>query len=104
MEADDGAEGVVTVADLVEALGEVRPALGKQDEVLKARYPMGISPCSSSMKRVQRDLDRFISPAPISDAKRRHLFLAFFFSGFFHFFEKNLVILQNPRQYRNYDL
>lgn len=70
VEADDGAEGVVTVADLVEALGEVRPALGKQDEVLKARYPMGISPCSSSMKRVQRDLDRFISPAPISDAPR----------------------------------
>jgi vesicle-fusing ATPase len=54
--------GVVGVSDLEEALQEVIPALGKQDEVLKLRYPLGISPCSSSMKRIMRDLERFTAP------------------------------------------
>jgi SpoVK/Ycf46/Vps4 family AAA+-type ATPase len=56
-------EGVVTVADLQQALQEVRPALGKQDEVLKQRFPFGISQCNSSMKRITRDLGRFVSPS-----------------------------------------
>jgi len=55
-------EGVVTMDDLEKALGEVRPALGKQDEVLRMRYPLGISACSPSMKRILRDLKRFTSP------------------------------------------
>jgi ATP-dependent 26S proteasome regulatory subunit len=59
---DDGKLGVVSVDDLDQALREVRPALGKQDEVLKLRFPLGISACSSAMKRIMRDLDRFASP------------------------------------------
>ena len=70
VEEGDGAEGLVTKADLEEALGEVRPALGKQDEVLTARYPHGISPCSPGMKRVMRDLERFVSPGLPSQAPR----------------------------------
>lgn len=66
---DTDEEGLVSVVDLETALGEVRPALGKQDEVLKTRYPLGISPCSSSMRRIIRDLQRFTSPA-ISKAPR----------------------------------
>ena len=54
-----GESGFLIAADLKRALREVRPALGKQDEVLKLRYPFGISDCSSSMKRVMRDLSRF---------------------------------------------
>jgi SpoVK/Ycf46/Vps4 family AAA+-type ATPase len=49
------------VSDLVQALVEVKPALGKQDEVLEARFPYGISPCSPAMTRVMRDLERFTS-------------------------------------------
>jgi len=70
VEEGDGAEGVVTKADLEEALGEVRPALGKQDEVLTARYPHGLSPCSPGMKRVMRDLERFVSPGLPSQTPR----------------------------------
>jgi len=70
VEEGDGAEGIVTRADLDEALGEVRPALGKQDEVLTARYPHGVSPCSPGMKRVMRDLERFVSPGLASQAPR----------------------------------
>lgn len=58
------ASGVVTIDDIEKALTEVRPALGKQDETLKMRYPLGISPCSASMKRVMRDLERFVAPIP----------------------------------------
>jgi hypothetical protein len=54
------------LADLEQALLEVRPALGKQDEVLEMRYPNGISPCSSSMQRVMRDLERFTSTPELS--------------------------------------
>jgi vesicle-fusing ATPase len=58
-EADD--EATVTVRDLEQALTEIRPALGKQDEVLEARFPYGISPCSPAMQRIMRDLERFTS-------------------------------------------
>ena len=35
-------DGIVTADDLRKALKEVRPALGKQDDVLHMRYPQGI--------------------------------------------------------------
>jgi len=63
--------GLVMLSDLDRALREVRPALGKQDEVLKLRYPLGISPCSSSMQRIMRDLKRFTAPVPSSKANSR---------------------------------
>lgn len=56
----------LVAADLERALKEVRPALGTQDEVLKLRYPFGISDCSSSMKRILRDLSRFTAPVTSS--------------------------------------
>jgi len=60
---DENNDGMVTAEDLELALKEVRPALGTQDDVLKARYPFGISSeCSASMKRIKRDLIRFITP------------------------------------------
>ena len=61
----DSSLGVVSVADLDQALKEVRPALGKQDEVLEMRYPNGISSCSPSMMRIMRDLERFTSTPEI---------------------------------------
>lgn len=54
--------GIVSISDINSALGEIVPALGKQDGVLKARYPFGISNCSSSIGRVMRDISRFITP------------------------------------------
>ncbi|KAL7519376.1 hypothetical protein ACHAWX_004140, partial [Stephanocyclus meneghinianus] len=54
--------GVVTSADLERALDEVRPALGTQDDVLRVRYPFGISEFSSSVMRIKRDLNRFTAP------------------------------------------
>lgn len=58
----DSDEGKISVADFEQALLEVRPSLGKQDEILQMRYPMGISRYSSSMERIMRDLTRFITP------------------------------------------
>ena len=55
-------DGTVNFSDLQKALAEVRPALGTQDDVLKLRYPYGISGFSSSVKRIMRDLDRFTAP------------------------------------------
>jgi len=55
----DDVEGVVTAADIETAMKEVRPALGKQDEVLKQRFPIGISSYSSGMQRIMRELKRF---------------------------------------------
>ena len=66
-ELDDSA-GIVTVSDLEVALKEVRPALGKQDDVLEMRYPNGISAFSPSMERLMRDLDRFVSTSGIDSA------------------------------------
>jgi len=60
----DEEDGMVNVNDLKQALLEVRPALGKQDEVLRQRFPFGISRCSLSMKRVVRDLERFVAAPP----------------------------------------
>jgi len=63
--------GTVGVSDLEQALLEVRPALGKQDDVLQMRFPLGISTCNSNaMKRILRDLDRFIAPLVHSKAPR----------------------------------
>ena len=47
--------------DFHAALGEVKPALGKQDDVLKRRYPYGIVE-SSATSRMQRELKRFVTP------------------------------------------
>ena len=68
VEDDNIDAGVVSVSDLNQALIEVRPALGKQDEVLEARYPYGISPCSPSMERIMRDLIRFTSTPQINSS------------------------------------
>jgi vesicle-fusing ATPase len=68
-------EGIVSVADLKQALREVRPALGKQDEMLKARFPLGISPYSSSVKRILRDLERFTSPPTTKTPRLQSLLL-----------------------------
>lgn len=65
----ENSDGIVTEQDLREALKEVRPALGKQDDTLHMRYPQGISICSSGMERIARDLDRFT--APVADAAPR---------------------------------
>ena len=70
-----GADGMVAAADLERALIEVRPALGTQDEVLKRRYPFGISDCSSSMKRIIRDLTRFTTPVRSSTPRLYSLLL-----------------------------
>lgn len=63
-EEEADSDGNVTAKDLSEALKEVRPALGKQDEVLHMRYPQGISVCSPGMERITRDLKRFTAPVP----------------------------------------
>jgi AAA+ lid domain len=55
-------DGIITIADLKKSLKEVLPALGKQDEVLRQRFPLGISACSPSMERIMRDLERFTTP------------------------------------------
>jgi len=68
-------EGKVDSQDLRLALTEVRPAFGKQDEVLQMRFPMGLSPCSSSMNRVMRDLERFIAPVQTTSPRLRSLLL-----------------------------
>jgi SpoVK/Ycf46/Vps4 family AAA+-type ATPase len=67
--ADD--DGVITVADVEQALKEVLPALGKQDEVLKQRYPLGISAFSPSMERIMRDLERFVTPRSVPSQSSR---------------------------------
>lgn len=62
---DEPDAGIITVADLEQAMKEVLPALGKQDEVLRQRFPLGISPYSRSIERIMRDLERFTAPAMI---------------------------------------
>ena len=68
---DSNNDGVITVADLEEAMKEVLPALGKQDEVLRQRFPLGISPWSPSMERIMRELERFAAPKTIPAGKAR---------------------------------
>ena len=70
-EGDGGEDGVVLVSDIEQALGEVRSALGKQDDVLKSRSPFGISAYSSSMKRILCDLSRFTAVPGVSKATSR---------------------------------
>lgn len=65
-------EATVMVSDLARALAEVKPALGKQDEVLEARFPHGISACSPSMKRAMRDLERFTSTPNLLANQQSH--------------------------------
>lgn len=67
--------GMVVRTDLERALKEVRPALGTQDGALKIRYPFGISECSSSMKRIMRDLTRFTAPVVSSTSRLFSLLL-----------------------------
>ena len=45
--------GVVQDYDFHAALGEVKPALGKQDDVLKRRYPYGIVESSATSRLVR---------------------------------------------------
>lgn len=71
----DGDEGYVTVKDLEQSLSEVRPALGRQDELLKLRFPMGISLYSSAIKRIVRDLDRFTLPLQSNSPRHQSLLL-----------------------------
>ena len=71
----ENSDGIVTAEDLREALKEVRPALGKQDDILHMRYPQGISICSSGMQRVARDLDRFTAPVPSAAPRLESLLL-----------------------------
>lgn len=65
----DQDSGIINVEDLEIALKEVRPALGRQDEVLAMRFPNGISAFSPSMERVMRDLNRFVSTPELADVE-----------------------------------
>ena len=71
----DSEEGKVSVADFEQALKEVLPALGKQDSMLKMRFPGGISPCSPSMERIMRDLQRFTAPVDTQSSRLHSLLL-----------------------------
>jgi vesicle-fusing ATPase len=75
VESEESGEeaGMVDVDDIQKALKEVRPALGKQDDILKLRYPLGISPCSSPMQRIMRDLERFTAPVPSTSPRLQSL-------------------------------
>jgi len=61
VETDYAGDTAVGVDEFEQALSEVRPALGKQDEILESRFPYGISPCSDAMQRLMRDIGRFTS-------------------------------------------
>ncbi|CAJ1945629.1 unnamed protein product [Cylindrotheca closterium] len=67
-DSDTDDSGIITVTDLKASLEEVRPALGKQDEVLERRFPFGIVPCSGPIQRIMRDLNRFTSIPKISNS------------------------------------
>jgi ATP-dependent 26S proteasome regulatory subunit len=72
---DKNEDGLVDVFDIEKALKELRPALGKQDEVLKTRFPFGISIFSSSTKRILRDLSRFLAPSHFTAPRMQSLLL-----------------------------
>jgi len=61
LDKDQAGDTTVGIDDFEKALGEVRPSLGKQDEILESRFPYGISPCSDAMQRLMRDIGRFTS-------------------------------------------
>lgn len=71
----DSEEGKVSVADFNKALKEVRPSLGKQEDVLRMRFPRGISLCSMSMERITRDLERFIAPVKSTSPRLNSMLL-----------------------------
>ena len=71
----DSEGGKVSINDFKQALKEVRPSLGKQDALLQMRFPKGISPCSSSMERIMRDLKRFTAPTKSQAAQLSSLLL-----------------------------
>lgn len=75
MEQNVQEAGIVSVGDLEQALMEVRPAFGKQDELLRMRFPLGISPCSLPIKRIMRDLERFTTPLPSEVPRLQSLLL-----------------------------
>ena len=62
-------------SDLKQALEEVRPALGTDDEVLRLRHPYGISHCNDAFGRILRDLDRFTAPVSASTPRLHSLLL-----------------------------
>ena len=61
VDQDNTGDTMVVIDDFEKALSEVRPVLGKQDDVLESRFPYGISPCSDAMERLMRDIRRFTS-------------------------------------------
>ncbi len=63
----------VTVSDFEQALTEVQPSLGKQDAALQKRLPHGIYSYSLTMERIMRDLQRFIAPLSMNNAKSSKL-------------------------------
>jgi len=71
----DREEGKISVADFEQALKEVRPSLGKQDALLQMRFSKGISPCSSSIQRIMRDLQRFSAPIDTETVRLNSLLL-----------------------------
>ena len=72
---EDNIEGVVGIEDLRQALLEVRPALGRQDDVLKTRYPLGVSSYSDAVIRVKRELTRFTAPINIQTPRLHSMLL-----------------------------
>lgn len=74
-EEDTDKVGMILRGDFEESLKEVRPALGKQDDLLKLRYPLGITACSASIERVMRDLARFTYPIAYGRSRIQSLLL-----------------------------
>ena len=60
----DDLEGSISADDLRQALTEVRPALGKDNDALHQRYPLGVSAFSPEMAAVQSKLHRFTDQTP----------------------------------------
>ena len=58
-------DGTVTAGDIWAALRECKPALGRKDDLLLARFPQGIASLpTADFRRLARDLGRFTLPAP----------------------------------------
>mmetsp|Transcript_29296 Transcript_29296/g.69742 ORF Transcript_29296/g.69742 Transcript_29296/m.69742 type:complete len:905 (+) Transcript_29296:90-2804(+) len=75
VESDSLDSGKVLESDLKQALEEVRPALGTDDELLRLRHPYGISHCNDAFDRILRDLDRFTAPVSASTPRLHSLLL-----------------------------
>lgn len=61
---NDPLAGIVSARDFRKALRECRPALGRNDEALLRRFPLGVGPHSPAFARLLRDLHRFTLPPP----------------------------------------